>query len=218
MVKFFSGSLIFSFLLILLTSCNSTDDRKVLIETEYGNMTFKLYNDTPLHKENFIKLVEEGFYNDLEFHRVIDGFMIQGGDPVSKNAGPDVMLGNGGPGYTIPAEIGRPHYKGTLAAARLGDHMNPDKESSGSQFYIVQGTIQDPNELQPKAMMKGIQYSEKQVAKYSEIGGAPQLDREYTVFGEIVEGMEVIDKIASVPRGANERPVTPVKMKVKMVN
>lgn len=217
MVKYFFGSTILFFLLIFFSGCNNSSDTRVLIETEYGNMTFRLYNDTPLHKENFIKLVKEGFYDGLEFHRVIDGFMIQGGDPVSRNAGLTTPLGNGGPGYTLPAEIGRPHYKGTLAAARLGDQVNPDKESSGSQFYIVQGKKIDPNTLEGKSVWRGIKYSEKQVKTYAELGGTPDLDREYTVFGEIIDGMEVIDKIASVPTGSNDRPLTPVKMKVKVV-
>lgn len=218
MAKYFSaGTGLLFFLSLLFSSCNSSGDTKVLIETEYGNMTFRLYNDTPRHKDNFIKLAEEGFYDGLEFHRVIEGFMIQGGDPVSRNAGPEVQLGGGGPGYTLPAEIGRPHYKGALAAARLGNHVNPDKESSGSQFYIVQGAKIEQNNLEWKAIPKGIKYSEKQIKTYTELGGTPDLDNEYTVFGEIIDGMEVIDKIAAVPTDPNSRPVSPVRMKVKVV-
>lgn len=142
--------------------------------------------------------------------------MIQGGDPESKNAAPGQRLGGGGPGYRIPAEIGAPHFKGTLAAARTGGPGNPDKESSGSQFYIVQGTAQTAQSLDGVARSKGIAYNEAQIKKYIEIGGAPALDNDYTVFGEVVKGLDVIDKIAMVQKDGSDRPLEDVKMKIRM--
>lgn len=142
--------------------------------------------------------------------------MIQGGDPDSKNAPAGQRLGMGGPGYTIPHEIGAPHFKGTLAAARTGGPSNPDKRSSGSQFYIVQGTRQTGPSLEAMAKSKGIQYNQAQIQKYEEIGGAPFLDNDYTVFGEVVEGLDVIDKIAQVGTDNADRPVQDIKMKIRM--
>ncbi len=204
--------------LISIFSCNTDSKRKVKIETEYGDMVFELYNSTPLHRDNFIKLTSEGFYNDLLFHRVINGFMVQGGDPNSKDAPPGKGLGSGGPGYKIDAEIGAPHFKGTLAAARQGGSGNPLKKSSGSQFYIVQGKIPSDNELNANERSKKITYSDVQRAKYKEIGGTPMLDMDYTVFGEIITGMDVIDKLAAVQTAPGDRPVKDVKMKISVVN
>ena len=209
--------LLFIAIISIMGSCGEAV-RKIQVQTEYGNMTFELYNSTPQHRDNIVKLVEEGFYDDLLFHRVIRGFMIQGGDPQSKTASPTQRLGSGGPGYTIPAEIGAPHFKGTLAAARTPDAANPQRQSSGSQFYIVQGRQYGADELNRLAQAKGIQYSEVQIAKYQDIGGTPQLDMDYTVYGEITEGMDVIDKIASVQTQPGDRPVQDVKMKVIMLN
>jgi peptidyl-prolyl cis-trans isomerase B (cyclophilin B) len=189
-----------------------------LIETDYGNMKIALYDSTPKHKENFLKLAKEGFYDGTLFHRVINGFMIQGGDPDSKGAPANKALGAGGPGYTIDAEIGAYHYKGTVAAARRGGPGNPEKKSSGSQFYIVQGKETNSAQLQQMAGSKGITYSAEDIAKYEELGGTPFLDNDYTVFGEIVEGMEVIDKIANVKTLPGDRPVEDVKMKVSVIN
>jgi len=133
---------------ILIFGCNQvTEERVVIIDTEFGTMEARLYDSTPGHRDNFVKLVEDDFYADLLFHRVMQGFMIQGGDPNSRTAAPGQRLGTGGPGYTIPAEIGSPHFKGALAAARTGGPSNPNKESSGSQFYIVQGTAQSQQSL-----------------------------------------------------------------------
>ena len=188
----------------------------IVIETEFGNMKAELYNSTPLHRDNIIKLAKDDYYDDLLFHRVMNGFMIQGGDPVSKTAAPGQMLGNGGPSYTIPAEIGAPHFKGALAAARTPDNVNPQKESSGSQFYVVHGRVQTRSMLESIGRQKGIQYSEAQIAKYESIGGTPMLDMDYTVFGELVEGMEVIDKIAAMPVDRNNRPNKDIKMKVRV--
>ncbi len=202
----------------VLSACSGDNKKYIIIETEYGNMKVELFNSAPKHKANMLRLAKEGYYDDLLFHRVINGFMIQGGDPNSRNATAETALGSGGPNYLIDAEIGSPHFKGTLAAARTGDFVNPEKKSSGSQFYIVQGTPQSRESLKSIAHQKGIQYSEAQIQKYLSLGGTPMLDQEYTVFGEVVEGMEVIDKIASVPTGGADRPVHDVKMKIKLTN
>lgn len=201
------------FLILVAGSCKPSQDL-FLIETDYGNMKVKLYDSTPQHRDNFKKLVEDGFYNDLLFHRVINGFMIQGGDPDSKGAGPQVRLGGGGPGYKVPAEIGSYHFKGALSAARQGDAVNPEKQSSGSQFYIVQGKPTGKSQLDNMARQKGITYTPEDIAKYAEIGGTPFLDNDYTVFGEVVEGIDVIDKIANVKTAPGDRPVEDVKMKI----
>lgn len=191
----------------------------VMIETSYGNMTVKLYNETPLHRDNFIKLVQEGFYDGLLFHRVINNFMIQGGDPNSRNAQPGVPLGAGNLNYRVPAEFRSDlcHKKGALAAARQGDNVNPQKESSSCQFYLVQGQVWDDAKLQMMQQRMGKKFTEEQVEIYKTVGGTPFLDGDYTVFGEVVEGLDVIDKIAAVPTGAMDRPVEDVKMKISIV-
>lgn len=198
-----------------LFACDTGDGYTyVLIETEYGDMKARLYNSTPLHRDNFIKLANEGFYDDLLFHRVIDGFMLQGGDPTSKDAPAGTPLGMGGPGYEIDAEIGALHMKGALAAAR---NNNPQKRSSGSQFYIVHGGPVTEAALDAIAQRSNHTYTPEQKQLYVELGGTPQLDFQYTVFGEVVEGYEVIDAIAKVPTDANDRPVQDVKMKVSVI-
>ncbi|RAV98424.1 peptidylprolyl isomerase [Pseudochryseolinea flava] len=254
---------------LLMTSCAQDKDYVVTIKTEYGDMVAILYNETPLHKANFLKLAKEHFYDSLLFHRVIDGFMIQGGDPDSKNAPAGKMLGQGGPGYTVPAEINAKyfHEKGALSAARLGDNMNPSKASSGSQFYIVQGgpvnTAQlkiDPikfNEMMgtffnnpanstyrdslmgfaqkndregyEKCLMDIKVIAEKETGikaerdispekekAYGSVGGTPQLDDQYTVFGKVIKGLDVIDKIAKVQKDRSDRPVKDVRMTVSV--
>jgi cyclophilin family peptidyl-prolyl cis-trans isomerase len=198
-----------------LFSCERRQENEVVIETEYGIMKVRLLDSTPQHKANFLKLVSEGFYNDLLFHRVIKGFMIQGGDPTSKDAPQGQPLGMGGPDYTIPAEIGTPHFKGMLAMARKGDEVNPEKASSGSQFYIVHGTAVTEQDLVMYEAAKNITYSPAQREKYLKLGGAPALDNEYTVFGEVVEGIEIIDKIAAMETGPMDRPVKDIRMKIK---
>jgi cyclophilin family peptidyl-prolyl cis-trans isomerase len=244
-------------------------DRVVLIETEYGNMKIKLYDQTPKHRDNFIKLADKGFFDGTLFHRVIDGFMIQGGDPDSKEAKPGQRLGEGGPGYQIDAEFRKElfHKRGVIAAAREGDQVNPERKSAGSQFYIAQGRVYKPEEidnivekinnrrrlmifenlkegknkeiqdLQQKGDMIKLQgvvdslntkvdelwekdklvLSDEQKNAYTTVGGIPHLDGQYTVFGEVIEGMDVIDKIAAVAKDKYDRPLKNVKMKVKVL-
>ncbi len=191
----------------------------LVISTDYGQMKAVLFDETPLHKENFIKLVKEGYFDSTLFHRVIEGFMIQGGDPTSKNAKPGQMLGNGGPSYTIAAEFKQElvHRKGALAAARQADQVNPRKESSGSQFYIAQGKVYTQDELRTLASRMGKQFNQTQIEAYTTVGGIPFLDYEYTVFGQVVEGLEVIDKIAAVQTDRNDRPKQDIRMTIKLV-
>lgn len=244
----------------------------VKITTKFGNMKLKLYNETPQHRDNFIKLTKEKYFEDLLFHRVINQFMIQGGDPNSKGAPKGKMLGEGGPGYTIPAEFvpGIYHKKGALAAAREGDEVNPEKKSSGSQFYIVQGRVFDSTQLagfeerrmnqyhsvefknclsepenkelldkymqamnsgdrltiadimkQTKPMvderMEKYKFTEKQWEIYTTVGGTPHLDHAYTVFGELIEGFDVLDSIARVKTDRNNRPLEDVVMSIKVI-
>jgi cyclophilin family peptidyl-prolyl cis-trans isomerase len=251
---------------LMMTGCAQKKDHVVTIKTKFGDMVAILYDETPKHKENFIKLAKEHYFDSLLFHRVIRGFMIQGGDPDSKKAGPNQRLGNGGPGYTIPAEFNPKffHEKGALSAARLGDAMNPDRASSGSQFYVVQGTKHteaqlkvDPDKYN-RALQQFFQKPENQAYRdtinqyfqrrdeqgfqayleklrpvvqqqlgvsvdrdispeileaYTTVGGAPHLDGQYTVFGKVIHGLDVIDKIAAVET-MNERPVEDVRMTV----
>ncbi len=201
-------------LVLLLTACKE-EESKALITTEYGDITLLLYNSTPKHRDNFIKLVKEGFYDDLLFHRVIDYFMIQGGDPASKTAAPGMPLGAGGPGYEIDAEIGAPHLKGALAAART---PNPEKKSSGSQFYIIIGTPVYEADLYQYEKTKKIRYNDAQRQLYLEHGGYPALDMEYTVFGEVLSGMDVVETIGKLEKDASDRPLKDVRMKIKMIN
>jgi peptidyl-prolyl cis-trans isomerase B (cyclophilin B) len=241
-------------------------DFVVTIHTDKGDMMAILYDETPKHKANFLKLAQEGYFDNMLFHRVIQGFMIQGGDPDSKTAVAGQQLGNGGPGYEIDAEFNPKfyHVKGALSAARTSDQINPMKKSSGSQFYIVQGTIvpedqvrydfqklniglaqmyQDPKNkptfdslmafrnagdvdgynkkifsLVPRVeKITGLQVarSEDAVKAYTTVGGAPHLDGEYTVFGQVIKGLEVIDLIAAEPTNA-ERPVNDIRMTMKV--
>ncbi len=196
----------------------------VILETDFGNMTILLSDATPQHRDNFIKLVEDGYYDDLLFHRVVNGFMIQGGDPQSRNANPKKPLGSGGPGYQIPAEFvdSLVHVKGALAAARTGGPSNPQKRSSGSQFYIVQGRQVTEDQLNILEAQKDRRYSPENRKAYVENGGAPFLDGEYTVFGQVVEGLDVIDKIANTPTDGDppkgqSRTKSPVKMKMHVI-
>lgn len=243
-----------------------TTDKYVEIKTTVGDVVIKLFGDTPAHQANFLKLVNEGYYDNTLFHRVINKFMIQAGDPDSKNAAPGQHLGAGGPGYTIPAEIDYPkhfHKRGALAAARQGDQVNPRRESSGSQFYIVTGDVVPANQID--ALARRAQQDEMQaefgrlaeshmaeirqmqaandreglmalqnkliqeveakfkdkpapqlpkdlVEAYTTVGGAPHLDGQYTVFGEVVKGMDVVDKIEKAETDGMDRPTTDIKI------
>lgn len=242
----------------------------VLIKTEFGSIKLKLYDETPEHKKNFIKLAGEGYYDGVLFHRVIHNFMIQGGDAASKNATPGARLGAGNPGYTIPAEINPKfiHKKGALAAARQGGPSNPEKRSSGSQFYIVQGEVFTSGKLDTMEMkMNGraknelmrtkfsaandelsgykvnndqagfnacvaniraeidsvwasspqVKFTPQQREVYTTIGGYPTLDGDYTVFGEVLEGFDVLDKIAAVKTDKHNRPLQDIKMEVELL-
>jgi peptidyl-prolyl cis-trans isomerase B (cyclophilin B) len=194
---------------------------KCLIEitTDFGVIMAELYDATPQHRDNFLKLAGEGYFDGLLFHRVIDGFMIQGGDPNSKNAAAGVPLGSGGPGYQVPGEFvdSLVHIRGAIAAARTGDNVNPERKSSGSQFYIVQGSPVDAGMLDGIEKRKGFKYTPEQRAAYLEHGGTPFLDRDYTVFGHVISGFEVIDQIARVPKDARDRPKSDVKMTIKVI-
>lgn len=191
----------------------------VEIETDFGNMLVELFDSTPKHQENFVKLTEQHYYDSLMFHRVINGFMIQGGDPDSKRAKPNQGLGSGGPNYTIQAEFADTliHTKGVLAAARQGDQVNPQKRSSGSQFYIVHGRPVNAQTLDQLEAQKGKRYSTAQRQAYLEVGGAPFLDWEYTVFGRVIKGLEVIDEIAATQTDPRDRPVKDVRMKIRLI-
>ncbi|MFZ4724008.1 MAG: peptidylprolyl isomerase [Paludibacter sp.] len=270
-----------SIILILITiiimseSCAKSKDNSTIvsIETSYGTIKVKLYPETTKHRDNFLKLVNEGFYNGVLFHRVITDFMIQTGDPNSKNANANTSLGSGDLGYTIPAEFIYPQYyhkRGALSAARQGDQTNPLKASSGCQFYIVQGRTFSDAELnnmeksneqklegklfqeivntkqeeikkyrleksQPKLdalrdailvdVHKQIQnnptykFTEKQRVDYKTLGGTPHLDGDYTVFGEVIEGLEIVERISKTKTGRSDRPVEDIKvLKAEVVN
>ncbi len=259
------------FVIPSLGHAQSSNETKLQIETEFGTIKIKLYNETPLHRDNFIKLTKDSFYTDLLFHRVIQGFMIQGGDPNSKNAEPGKQLGSGSLEYTIPAEIipNFFHRKGVLAAARTGDQMNPEKRSSSTQFYIMQGKVfrsgeldtleQNMNEsrkvnmlqmriktIEPelnqlnaerkqdelKARINGLKaevaseemklsrlkFSEEQRKAYTTIGGYPSLDNNYTIFGEVTEGMDVVDTIAKQQTDSSNRPVKDINFSITLLN
>ncbi|MCI4670198.1 MAG: peptidylprolyl isomerase [Bacteroidia bacterium] len=225
-------TLIFSIFLLCFCAVGFSQKKKipkkdslVQITTPHGNMIVRLYTETPAHRANFLKLAGEGYYNGTTFHRVIKEFMIQGGDPYSKDPKKKNLAGQGGPGYTIPAEINTKfiHTKGVLAAARTGDRVNPKRESSGSQFYIVQGKKYTEQEIQriTNGMMQqnpDFKFTEAQKTAYMEIGGSPWLDGAYTAFGEVISGLEVIDKIAAqkvVPRV--NRPVKDISMSMEVI-
>jgi peptidyl-prolyl cis-trans isomerase B (cyclophilin B) len=195
------------------------NNTQVLINTSLGDIVLELFDETPKHKNNFIKLAKSGYLDETLFHRVIPKFMIQGGDPDSKNALPNVQLGNGGPGYTIPAEFNSKffHKKGALAAARAPDGVNPKKESSGSQFYIVEGEVIDSERLSLFEKKLGVSFSQDQKQAYTTVGGTPHLDGSYTVFGQVTSGFDIISKIAQVKRDQKNRPLVDIIMKVKII-
>ena len=194
-------------------------EQLIKIETSKGTMVIKLYNETPAHRDNMIKLIKEGFYKDQLFHRVIKDFMIQGGDPHSVGAEKGQRLGIGGPGYTVPAEFNETliHKKGALAAARQGDAANPEKASSGSQFYLVQGRVLKPEELDILSQRGAASFTEESTEIYTSLGGTPHLDGSYTVFGEVIEGLEIIDIIASMPCDAYNRPLEDVIYSISLI-
>lgn len=219
--------LFYLFVLVFFTSCSvfkstnsaNTSSNFVKIETDSGTIVVRLSDKTPLTTANFLKLVKQHFYDGLLFHRVIPGFMIQGGDPDSKNAPAGKVLGEGGLGYTVPAEFDTTlfHQKGAIAMARENDDVNPKKASSSTQFYLVEGrtfTDVEMNQIQDKFKIK---IPESHRAIYRTIGGAPFLDMNYTVFGQTVNGLDVIDKIAHVPRDKNDRPVHDIHMKISIM-
>ncbi|MBK8921563.1 MAG: peptidylprolyl isomerase [Saprospirales bacterium] len=188
----------------------------VRLHTGLGDIRLRLYDSTPRHRDNFLRLVRKGFYDSLLFHRVIRDFMVQGGDPDSKNAPSGALLGGGGPGYEIPAEIGAPHLRGALAAARQPDPANSHRASNGSQFFIVHGRPQTDASLEVWEQRLGRKISPEWRALYQERGGAPQLDGLYTVFGTVISGLEVLDQIAAVPRDANDRPLEDIRMTLQV--
>lgn len=250
------------FCTLLMCNCSANGPGKIVIITEYGDIELQLYDQTPQHRDNFIKLVKEGYYDGVLFHRVIKSFMIQSGDPDTRNAKPGTRLGTGGPGHTVPAEFVPEyiHKRGALAAARQDVSINPEKASSGSQFYIVQGKVYtdedlnreeerlamskarpvmmeyvreeeeamrkagqtvDPEAAQAKARERAMKYLEEHPYRipeearriYKTIGGTPFLDTEYTVFGEVTKGMDIVDRIADMETDQNNRPKTDVKIK-----
>lgn len=255
------------FLIItLMTMSNMNAEPIVDIQTSLGNIKVKLYDDTPIHRDNFLKLVREGYYDGVLFHRVIKDFMVQTGDPNSKTADSTTMLGGGDPSYTLEAEINYPkhfHKYGALAAARTGDQVNPERRSSGSQFYIVTGEVQTPRTLDVIAQRAnyerkqkyfhgvvqqhmdeirnmqaandtvGLENLQKELVKLTEesvkdeplpdeireayinVGGTPHLDGQYTVFGEVIEGMDVVEKIQNVETGKADRPKEDIRI-IKM--
>jgi len=191
--------------IVLLSPAAFAQKTKVVIETNYGKIVLMLYDGTPKHRDNMISLIKKGFYDSTLFHRVITNFMIQGGDPDSKHAAAQAMLGEGDVGYRIPAEINDQyfHKRGAVGMAR---DANPEKASSGCQFYIVTGKKFIDRELDHAAARTGRTISPEQREVYKTIGGTAQLDGNYTVFGEVLEGMDVADKISLAPRNAADRP------------
>ncbi|MBQ7742895.1 MAG: peptidylprolyl isomerase [Bacteroidaceae bacterium] len=212
-------TLLLSLLLCLTLSAKKDKQTRVEMFTSKGTIVLKLYNETSIHRDNFIKLVKEGYFNDLLFHRVIEDFMIQGGDPDSRDAAPGKLLGEGGPDYTLPAEIKFPqiyHKRGVLAAAREGDQTNPERRSSGSQFYIVWGKTFSREEIDKIAShverTTGYTMPEELKTYYMHFGGTPHLDGAYTVFGEVVKGIEVVNAIQQVATDRNDRPLEDIKI------
>ncbi|MGN6295307.1 MAG: peptidylprolyl isomerase [Ginsengibacter sp.] len=189
------------------------------IETDSGTMVVRLSNKTPKTTANFLKLVNGHFYDGLLFHRVIEGFMIQGGDPDSRNAPAGKMLGEGGLKYTVPAEFDTSlfHQKGAIAMARESDDMNPEKASSSTQFYIVEGRTFTNTEMDKIEEKFKILIPKSHRAMYRSVGGAPFLDMNYTVFGQVVDGLAVIDKIAHAAKDKNNRPLTDIHMKITIM-
>ncbi|MDR0824759.1 MAG: peptidylprolyl isomerase [Prevotella sp.] len=216
MIRSITALIILLFSLSVCTGKEHDKGTKVLINTDFGKIVVKLYDDTPLHRDNFIKLVNEHKYDGVLFHRVIKQFMIQAGDFSSVNAPAGTKLGTGGASYTIPAEILYPKYfhkSGQLAAARTGDDTNPERASSGSQFYIVTGKHYTDYELDKTEKETGKKFTPEEREAFKTEGGAPHLDGAYTVFGEVVTGMKVVRKIELLETDENDRPKKNIKIK-----
>jgi len=213
--------LFLSALVFLFISCaGAQNDRtRVEIRTTLGDIVVELFNETPIHRDNFIRLVEENFFDGLLFHRCIRDFMIQGGDPDSRNASPGQMLGAGGPDFTLEAEFVPEliHVRGALAAARQGDHVNPERRSSGSQFYIVTGRTFNQQQMEAMNMNRDVQWTAEQIQLYTTYGGTPHLDMQHTVFGQVVSGMDVVERISFVPVDRSSRPVEDVVMSMRIL-
>jgi cyclophilin family peptidyl-prolyl cis-trans isomerase len=226
------AALVFSHCFGALAQTHSAET--IVLETGLGTVKLKLFKETPLHRENFLKLARTGYFDSLMFHRVINGFMIQGGDPLSRRAKPGDSLGHGDAGYLVPAEFNRNiiHRKGRLCAARDNDDINPAQASSASQFYIVVGKIRTPEELnkieerinkrrksrpgQEKA--PDYRFNEEEKSMYTTTAGTPHLDGSYTVFGEVIEGQDVVDRIAGVKTDSRDRPIEDIRMKITIIN
>lgn len=211
-------------LIVMLTTVNAQQSvisggQVIVMETSLGNIELLLYDDTPIHRDNMIGLIKQGFYDGQLFHRVINNFMIQGGDPHSKGAEKGQRLGTGGPGYTIEAEIRSNHFhkKGALAAARKGDAANPEKRSSGSQFYIVQGQVLNEAQL-TSLQSRSVHdpFTPEEIEAYTTIGGTPHLDDGYTVFGEVISGLDVVDAIAAMPTDNSDRPLDDILYSIRL--
>lgn len=203
---------------IVATGCSQSEKKvAVLMQTTMGDVRLELCDETPQHRDNFVKLVGEGYFDGVLFHRVIENFMIQGGDPDSRTAQPGQFLGDGGPDYTIPAEFRYPalfHKRGALAAAREGDAVNPQMASSGSQFYIVWGKVFTDEELDSmqERIHNRVQFEGEVRETYKTLGGTPHLDGAYTVFGYVTEGLEVVEAIQKVATDENDRPTEDVRI------
>ena len=196
------GSALLGFL--LLSGCKRDPNTYAILDTNYGRIKIMLYDSAPKHRDNFIELAQSGFYDSLLFHRVVDKFVIQTGDPESREAEPNQVLGAGDTPYRLVPEIGAPHLYGAVGAAQKS---NPQKLSSGCQFYIVLGEKVTPDQLDMTEKQKNIRYNASQRKLYQEIGGVPFLDNDYTVFGEVVKGMDIVEKISKVPTDLRQRPL-----------
>lgn len=206
-----------------LSAQNETQEKATFVEivTDSGVIEILLYKETPLHRENFIKLIKSGYYDGQVFHRLIKNFMIQGGDPNTKDAVKGELYGQGGPGYSIPAEILDKyfHKKGALAAARKGDDVNPSRASSGSQFYIVQGVVFTKPQLELMVERKLHKpFTEEEEKYYTTTGGSPHLDGAYTVFGEVSRGLDVLEKLMNIPTDSYDRPVTDIPFSINILD
>jgi peptidyl-prolyl cis-trans isomerase B (cyclophilin B) len=206
--------------LTLVLSYANAQTHKARIVTNYGTMVVMLYDGTPLHRDNFIKLANQHYFDSLLFHRIISGFVIQAGDPTSKYANDTATLGDGDLGYTIPAEIMPEKYYHKRSALGMARDDNPEKASSGCQFYIVQGKVaNDSTFIKARARTNGYEIPEAHKAVYRKQGGIPHLDSRYTVFGEVVKGMNIVDRIAAVQTGQADRPKQPVRIiTIRMIN